>query len=90
MTYRFSPFANDMNPEILKHLDRIKVYSEKDDCYVVSVLCSKCPSHYEEELEEAKAKVASSILPVCLACDVEAEKPGLSKVGPNYTFGASW
>lgn len=72
MTHSFSCLTDDDIKAILWVLLFIRRFSEKDECYVVSVSCVKCGRIFEEEFGEAESKVSARKDFLCLGCDSDA------------------
>jgi len=54
--------------------------SRRDGCVVSIVTCRGCKRLFEDELEEAKAKVLAGIDLLCLDCDEDATAPSFSGI----------
>lgn len=53
---------------------------ELDGCVVTKVRCANCGKEFEEELEEAKAKILRRELSFCLFCDQTGEVRDITAV----------
>lgn len=81
MLYSSGPLSAGQVDVLLANFEEVSYASRRDACIVVLVPCSECGRPFEELLVAAIARVRACRADfLCLACDSEADAPGLTGV----------